>query len=76
MDMERIGRNLLSHQLFTHPLPWTIEEDWTLEVIASDRVIIAKCRTQYEAEEIIEAAQSIKEKLNNTDVEKLLNPAD
>ncbi len=47
--------------LNNHPLPWTIERDWTCEVHASDGAIVAKCDRNKEekAENIISCAKRL-----------------
>lgn len=40
-----------------HPLPWTIDQDWTWEVIASDGCCVAKKMTHGEAAAFIAKAE-------------------
>lgn len=47
---------VLFQQALQHPLPWSIESDWTEEVRASDGYCIAKCRTTEDAEALIALA--------------------
>lgn len=63
-DAREILLPVLDHLLLTHPLPWRMEQDWTLEVVASDRAIIAKCRSSEEAQAIIEHAEKRQEELD------------
>jgi hypothetical protein len=42
--------------ILNHPLPWRIEQDWTVEVIDFKGNIVAKFMTFSAAEEIIEIA--------------------
>lgn len=62
--MDRMARNLLLYQVISNPLPWRVERGWSYEVTASNGVIVAKCRTYADAEEIIIAAQSIRQELD------------
>ena len=37
-----------------HPLPWRIEQDWTMEVIAADGHIVAKCSSREKAQRVVD----------------------
>jgi len=41
----------------SHPLPWHIETDWTVEVTAANGAIVKKFQTREEAEAFIHAAE-------------------
>ena len=41
-----------------HPLPWKIEQDWTVEVIAADGHIVAKCSSTEKAQRVIDWANA------------------
>jgi hypothetical protein len=65
---------LVRELLWKHPLPWRIEEDWTLEVTDVNHHVVLKCMTVEEANELIGfakhvAAESAK---NKADVEQIL----
>lgn len=51
---------LLAQQLLDHPLPWRVERDWTHEVIAADKTVIAKFPNTEEAAKFIELAEEHK----------------
>lgn len=74
--MDKMTRNLLFNQLLINPLPWRIDGDWTHEVKASNGILIAKCQTLNEAEEIINAAESIRTELDSIVVGALIVNAD
>lgn len=74
--MDKMVRWLLIHQLINNPLPWTVDRDWTYEVKASNGVVIAKCPTHAEAQEIIKAAETIKRELDSIDAESIIACAD
>ncbi len=63
--MDRITWHLLAQQLSNNPLPWKVDIDWTVEVRASNGVIIAKCQTVGGAEDIIGAAEEVQKKLDS-----------
>ena len=67
MTPERMVRYLLFHQMLNNPMPWRAERDWSYEVTASNGVVIAKCQTQEEAEEIIQMAEKINKEIGNDD---------
>lgn len=52
---------LVFHAMWEHHLPWRIEHDWTVEVIAADGHVVAKCMSLDAAQLIIDAALRIKE---------------
>lgn len=52
---------LLRYVAMIHPLPWTIDLDWTTEVHDGKGVIIAKYQTVNEAETLIEAGIKLAE---------------
>jgi len=67
--MEKDQNNLVLREVFfqvllVHPLPWKVERDWTYEVIANDGVIVAKCKSNEDAETVIEFAKEFKAKLD------------
>jgi len=68
MTPERMVCYLLHRQIIVNHLPWwRIERDWSYEVTASNGVVIARCQTQEEAEEIIQLAEKIKKEDNTYD---------
>jgi hypothetical protein len=72
MSLERLARDMVFHQMLYHPLPWRIDHDWTVEVVASDNHIIVK--TDYEtAREVVALAESIQKELDETNIEELIN---
>jgi len=42
-----------------HPLPWTIDRDWTYEVIATDGACVAKKMTYEAAVAFVTTAESV-----------------
>jgi hypothetical protein len=56
--------DLLRHAVLNHPLPWTVERDWTFEVTAKDGTIIAKCMTHERAATIIAMAEQVRDDLD------------
>lgn len=54
---ELLFNPMLDQLLERHPLPWTAQHDWTLEVIATDGTIIAKCLRSDQAQAIINFAE-------------------
>jgi hypothetical protein len=51
---------LLRALLARHPLPWTIDQDWTWEVIAADGTCIAKFQKHDEAYDMVRYAEEFK----------------
>lgn len=43
----------------THPLPWTIERDWTWEVLDARGQVVAKCRTPGDAQAVVDLGQAL-----------------
>ena len=56
VDYERMAWYLVSEFLLKHPLPWHIEQDWTLEVIDSNGNIVIKCMSYADAQAIVDEA--------------------
>lgn len=56
---ESTQRRLVGHVMSGHPLPWTIEIDWTVEVIDALGGVVIKCMNTDEANEIMASAVSI-----------------
>ncbi len=63
--IEKILREVIFHQMISNPLPWRIEQDWTVEVIAANNPIIAKCKDRAVAEEILKIAEGLRQELDN-----------
>jgi hypothetical protein len=42
-----------------HPLPWCIEQDWTLEITDNQGAIVFKCMRSIEAIALIELAEEL-----------------
>ncbi len=67
--MRRIGpvkddpfRDVAHHQLIKHRAPWKIDQDWTIEVYASDGALVAKPSSMENAVALVEwAARETKE---------------
>ena len=53
---------VLRNQLREHPLPWKVERDWSYEVVATDKTIIAKCMSYDEAERVVMFAKELYKK--------------
>lgn len=64
LDVMQVLTDVLDYQLLTHPLPWTINHDWTCEVLASDGAIIAKCMKESQAQAVIDYAQKRRAELD------------
>lgn len=62
---ELLFNPILDQILERHPLPWTAKQDWTLEVIAADGTIIAKCLRSDQAQAIINFAERRQAVLNS-----------
>ena len=62
-QLEKALKLILEELIEEHPLPWTIDQDWTWEVTASDGHIIAKISydTFKEAKELIKLVNNIAE---------------
>ena len=72
-DKARVLYYFLPEVIDKHPFPWRVEHDWTNEVVAEDRTIIAKCQSQYDAENIIRVAEDMKAELDaNAEKDKRL----
>lgn len=56
-DRADIGEQLISDLVFSKPLPWKIESDWTEEVRDANGNIVTKCRNRELAEKIIQFAE-------------------
>ncbi len=48
---------LLQHAMAGHPLPYSIEQDWTWEVLDADRRIVIKCSSYELAREFVKSAE-------------------
>lgn len=59
LNMTAWARELLFRQLMKHPLPWTVDQDWTFEVLDSKGACIAKFQRSDQAEEMIAAAEAL-----------------
>jgi len=42
-----------------HPLPWTIDRDWTYEVLAADGTCVAKKMTYEDAAAFVATAEAV-----------------
>ena len=62
MIESQLLHDLLHNQLLSHPLPWTIEQDWTWEVTAADGALIAKCPSYERARALVDAAEEMARK--------------
>lgn len=69
-----LENQLISQLIMDHPLPWSIEHDWTVEVRDAKGVIVIKLRTHDEANELIALAVARQEEFNRADaeIEKML----
>lgn len=63
-EQDQIARDMVSHYLIHHPLPWRVEHDWTHEVTAADGAIICKCMTHGRAMAVIALAEKIRAELD------------
>jgi hypothetical protein len=72
-ELAQLLHELLLHAVLTHPLPWTVDRDWTHEVVAADGIVIAKCPTAELAQAIVAKAEQVAAKIaaHRTDVEVL-----
>lgn len=59
MLSESAQRRLVGHVMGGHPLPWTIDLDWTVEVVDALGGTVIKCMNTDEAAEIMALAVSI-----------------
>jgi hypothetical protein len=59
LNMTAWAKELLFRQLMKHPLPWTIDQDWTWEVLDSKGNCIAKFQTHGDAQAMIDAANAL-----------------
>lgn len=74
------GKALVRHMLLEHPWPWTIEADWTCEIIDGQRGLVAKCQTADDAEAIVAVARQLVYETNHhrddPDYERMLAAED
>lgn len=63
-DDARAAHDIVRCQLLAHPLPWTVERDWTWEVTARDGAIVAKCMTPEDAGAVVAMAERIRADLD------------
>lgn len=43
----------------THPLPWTIDRDWTWEVLDARGQVVAKCKTPGDAQAVVDLGKRL-----------------
>lgn len=60
---------LIFDKLLNHPLPWTPEQDWTIEVTDAKGRIVLKCINYAEANELIDLATQLDKELRDTRAE-------
>jgi len=54
---ESAQRRLVRHLMIGHPLPWSLEFDWTVEITDANNAIVIKCMHVDEALEIVGLAK-------------------
>lgn len=60
---DSIAWTMIHQQLRSHPLPWSVVHNGTIEVYASDGQFIAECMGEQEAADIVGIAEMIVEQL-------------
>lgn len=66
---DAVAHDVVWHAVLEHPLPWTVDRDWTHEVTAKDGTVVAKCMTHARAAAIIALAEQIRAEVDAASVE-------
>jgi hypothetical protein len=68
IETEKLLSRMILNAITNHPLPWTVEEDWTMEVTDASGHIVVKCQSAEEASAIINLAQELNEELAKAEI--------
>ncbi len=74
----RVIDQLIANKIDRHPLPWSIDHDWTVEVLDARGHCVMKLMTQDEAEALITYASALATRLakGKAEVDKRLEETD